>query len=228
VPSAYAVHPEFGYLCPSARLRRRMRACLVLFVLALIAGARTVMLTSDSHDPGVGAVAAARPSDQASLPASISMAAASSSSCAESATQSREGKCLSSMPKMKVVHTATDAPTIARIPLGRSVSPQASVVAQEQLVTSALDPEPASASISEPTPTAPVDATAAAPTEQPSQSTAAPKPQKRARSQGRQREQDWRGGWSWREARSERWSGYDRGYAGNSWNGHYGSWGSFW
>jgi len=226
VPSAYAVHPEFGYLCPSARLRRRMRVCFVLTVLALIAGARSVLPTSHTHDPGVGAIA-----DQASLPASTSLAAANSSSCAESTTESRDGKCLSSMPKMRVVHAATNSPAIARIPLGRTASPQVGVVAQGSLVASALDPAPASASISEPTPTAPVDATAAAPTEHSSQLTAAPSPQKRARGQGRQHDQDWRGGWSWREARSERWSGYDHRYAGNSWNGRYsrdGSWGSFW
>ena len=76
MPSAYAVHPEFGYLCPSLRLRRRMRVCFVLIVLALIAGARSVMPASHTYDPGVGAIAAAAPADQAPLPAGISLAAA--------------------------------------------------------------------------------------------------------------------------------------------------------
>jgi hypothetical protein len=128
--------------------------------------------------------------------------------------------------KIRVVHAATNSPAIARVPLGRTTSPQASVVAPELVVTSALDRQPTSTPSSE-SAQAPVAATTAA-AEPSRQST---KPQRRARSEGRQRDQDWRESRSWREARSERWSGHDHGYAGDYWRGRYGyegSRGSFW
>jgi hypothetical protein len=229
VPSAYAVHPEFGYLCPSSRLRRGMRVALILLVLGLIAGATSVMPTSGSSNADAGAISSARHTDEVSALAPIRATAAIKPLCEESTRAALDDKCMSSKaPKIRVVHAATNAPAIARVPLGRTTSPQASVVAPEPVVTSALDRQPTSTPSSESAQAAPVAATAAAATEPSRQST---KPQRRARSEGRQRDQDWRESGSWREARSERWSGHDHEYAGDYWRGRYGyegSWGSSW
>ena len=228
--SAYAVHPEFGYLCPSPRVRRVIRLAFALLVLGLIAGASSVMTTPGSYDAGT--TSAEWRADQALAPVPVPAMAAIKASCGENAPASRNGECVSSEPpKVRIVHAATNVPAIARVPLGRSTSPQASVVASEELVGSAPDQQPESAAPSGPTRAASADATAAVATEPSRQSTAAPKPQKRARRQGRQHDQDWRGTWSWREARSERWSGPDRAYASERAYGRHsreGSWGSFW
>ena len=164
--------------------------------------------------------------DQASHPCRSPRWPQSRHRAGENAPASRNGECVSASRPVRIVHAATNAPAIARVPLGRSTSPQASVVASEGLVGSAPDQQPESAAPSEPTRAASADATAAVATEPSRQSTAAPKPQ-RARSQGRQHDQDWRGNWSWREARSERWSGPDRAYASGRYSRE-GSWGSFW
>jgi hypothetical protein len=49
VPPANYVHPEFGYLCPTSRLRRDFRVAVVAIVLGGIIGAMVVTLRAD-HD----------------------------------------------------------------------------------------------------------------------------------------------------------------------------------
>jgi hypothetical protein len=205
MPSAYAAHPEFGYLCPSRRMRRGMRVALSLLVLGLIAGATSMMPTTGSYDGHVDAVSAAGHAVTDFTPAPGAATAAI---------------------KMRVVRAVTNAPAIARVPLGRSGSPRASTV--EPLLASAFDQQAASPPPSESTSPAPVETTATAATDPSRHANVAPKPQRKAR---RQRDQDWRDGWSWREARSERWSRPDHAYASYSWHNRYsyaGSWGSSW
>jgi hypothetical protein len=204
-----------------------MRVAFALLVLGLIAGARSVMPTLGSYDGDAGAISADGGADEIFAREAVRATAAFGASCEEKAPASVDGKCMSSKaPKLRVVHAATNAPAIARVPLGSTTSLQASVV--EPLVTSVLDRQLGSVSPSEPTQAAPVEETAAAATKPSRQSTT---PRRRARSQGRQHDQDWRESWSWREARSGRWSGSDHAYAGDSWRSRYsyaGSWSSSW
>jgi hypothetical protein len=39
MPAAHDLHPDFGLLCPTKRLRRRMRVAVGCVLLALVAGA---------------------------------------------------------------------------------------------------------------------------------------------------------------------------------------------
>jgi hypothetical protein len=46
VPSARYVHPEFGYLCPTPRLRRELRVAVICMLLGTVIGASIVTLKS--------------------------------------------------------------------------------------------------------------------------------------------------------------------------------------
>jgi hypothetical protein len=46
VPSARYVHPEFGYLCPTPRLRRDVRVAVIFILLGTVIGASIVTLKS--------------------------------------------------------------------------------------------------------------------------------------------------------------------------------------
>ncbi len=115
MPSAYTVHPEFGYFCPSPRLRRGIRLAFAMLVLGLIAGARSVMTTPGSYD--AGATSAEWRADQALAPAPVPAMAAIKTSCGENAPASRNGECVSSKPlKVRIVHAPTNAPAICTGP----------------------------------------------------------------------------------------------------------------
>jgi hypothetical protein len=208
-----------------------MRVVSVLLVLGLIAGARSVMPTRGSYDGDAHAISSARQADEAPAPEPIRARVATKPLCEEGTRTARDGTCISSNPlKMRMVHAATNAPAIARVPLGNTTSLQASAVAPEPTVTSALERQPTAAPQTEPTQAVPIAAAAAAATEPSRQATAAPNPQnKPQRKARRQHDQDWRESGSWREARSEHWGGhgygYERAYGGY---GYAGSWGSFW
>src|SRR5260370_10299682 len=62
VPAAASFHPEFGFFCPTPRLRRRLRVALACLVVAGVGAA--VMATAD----GPKLPAAVTRADEASIP----------------------------------------------------------------------------------------------------------------------------------------------------------------
>jgi hypothetical protein len=132
------VHPEFGFFCPSPRLRRGLR--LALAAVAVGAIGLGVMATGRDNDAdGAAAVAAAdaRVATETSLPviftpvaavaprssvAAGAQAAADKPSCL--GDTSADGKCAGEKPrKPRMVRVPGNRPAIASIPLGRTAAP---------------------------------------------------------------------------------------------------------
>jgi hypothetical protein len=217
VPPANYVHPEFGYLCPTSRLRRDFRVAVVAIVLGGIIGAMVVTLRAN-HDrdaeteririDAVKADAAERVTDGAKSGGAKSDSAKSDSAKSDSAKTGGakadaakppcedadlDGNCATSKPRRAKVRAATDSPAIGAAPLGRTVS--TGVATSAPAATNA----PAAPQSSPPS-AAPSNATASPATSQPS-AAATKKAQKVARRTSNDR-----------SVRDERANG--RGYAG--------------
>jgi hypothetical protein len=208
VPQAHYVHPEFGLLCPTPRLRRKLRLGVACLIFALIGGAvlrasnmppsvnSSSAITAAHRDEGVATSAdagrrpAATLATRPSLPA-IAQTGPVKNNCAHDSTLHRAwaylgGKCDGSIArKPRTARVETDRPPIAAIAIGRIAAPER--VAQ-----------PASSAPSVPSgPQAnPPKSAAAAPAEMavstepsPRPAAASKKPQKTARSHQRRREQ---------------------------------------
>jgi hypothetical protein len=203
VPPANYVHPEFGYLCPTSRLRRDLRMAIVAIVLGGIIGATVVTLRAD-HDrhaeteririDAVKADAAEHVTDSAKTGGAKGDTA--KPPCEDNTWADLDGNCATSKPRRVKVRAATDSPAIGAAPLGRTVS------------TGVATPAPAATNApaapqSSPPSAAPSNATASPAASQPSVA-ATKKPQKVARSQSRTGND--------RSVRDERANG--RGYAG--------------
>jgi hypothetical protein len=220
VPPANHVHPEFGYLCPTSRLRRDFRVAVVAIVLGGIIGAMVVTLRVN-HDRDAeteriridavkadtaehvtdGAKSGGAKSDSAKSDSAKSDSAKTGGAKADAAKPPCEdadldGKCATSKPRRVKVRAATDSPAIGAAPLGRTVS--TGVATSAPTATSA----PAAPQSSPPS-AAPSNATASPAASQPS-AAATKKAQKVARSQSRTSND--------RSVRDERANG--RGYAG--------------
>jgi hypothetical protein len=220
VPPANHVHPEFGYLCPTSRLRRDFRVAVVAIVLGGIIGAMVVTLRAN-HDrdaeteririDAVKADAAEHVTDGAKSGGAKSDSAKSDSAKSDSAKTGGakadaakppcedadlDSNCATSKPPRVKVRAATDSPAIGAAPLGRTVS--TGVATSAPTATNA----PAAPQSSPPS-AAPSNATASPAASQPS-AAATKKPQKVARSQSRTGND--------RSVRDERANG--RGYAG--------------
>src|SRR4029450_6664685 len=74
MPSAYHVHPEFGYFCPTPYLRRELRVAIVSVLFGAIIGGSIATLRG-GHDPKPERASPRRPFD-APNPESVLMAAA--------------------------------------------------------------------------------------------------------------------------------------------------------
>ncbi len=59
MPSAYHVHPEFGYFCPTPRRRRELRVAIVSILFGAIIGASiaTLRAAHDRHPDGASTAA---------------------------------------------------------------------------------------------------------------------------------------------------------------------------
>jgi len=67
-------HPEFGFFCPTPRLRRELRIAFVSILFGAIGGAAGVVALIASHgnaDPAVASVVAAPPSNGEATPAAV-------------------------------------------------------------------------------------------------------------------------------------------------------------
>ena len=228
MPHAHYAHPEFGLLCPTPRLRRKLRLGMACLIFALIGGA---MLRASNMPPSVNsssAVTAAHRDEGAatsadagrrpaatlatrpSLPA-VAETGAVENACAQGSSLHRtwaylEGKCVAGKArKPRAIRVETDRPPIAAIAIGRIAAPERVA-------------EPASSAPSVPTgPLAnPPKSAAAAPaamaasTEPSPRPAASKKPQKTARSHQRRREPTGTDAVWWREVRAE--DGGARGY----------------
>jgi hypothetical protein len=82
IPSAQHFHPEFGYLCPSARTRRKLRSAAVTVLAGMVIAAGTALALVPQmvpHPPGdamreqsaLSIVATLPPSEQAADPAAV-------------------------------------------------------------------------------------------------------------------------------------------------------------
>src|SRR5262245_3272960 len=146
MPAAHYVHPEFGLLCPTPRLRRKLRIVFACMILALIGGAvlraantplsansSSVMAAagrekSADTSPDAGQAPAASLATRPSLSAGAETGAVKSV-CEQGGSLHRtwaylEGKCVAGKArKPRTVHVATDRPAIAAIAIGRMVAP---------------------------------------------------------------------------------------------------------
>ena len=229
MPAAHYVHPEFGLLCPTPRLRRKLRIVFACMILALIGGAvlraantppsansSSVMAAagrekSADTSPDAGQAPAASLATRPSLSAGAETGAVKSV-CEQGGSLHRtwaylEGKCVAGKArKPRTVHVETDRPAIAAIAIGRIVAPERTG-------------EPASSAASMPTGSqgdplksalAPPAEVAAAAEPPPRPAAASKKPQKTARSHQRRREPGGTDAVWWREVRADDWGA--RGY----------------
>jgi hypothetical protein len=230
--AARYVHPEFGFFCPTPRLRGLVwiallgAACAAIGMAVLATNRDPDGALETAHldgDPGLVTSAEATP--PVAMPELWKARAEATAApvrvwCADQAA-STEGKCVNGKArKIRMVRVATERPAIASVPIGRSPAPSAST---PEAVVAASAVAPATPAASRPAQTASTDAVAAPEPRKPA--AASRKSQRTA--QSRRREQS--AGSSWREVRMDDWGArnygsYDRGYQ----RGSYGRQGFFW
>jgi hypothetical protein len=157
VPFAGNRHPEFGYLCPSARPRRKLRRMAVVAALALMAGASSTAVRVGYQDMGhqdtdpLYASALAPPDLMAapqSTPATyvpvVPVASETKSratqttaaACREATWRYADGACGSGKTrKMRVVRIPVERPPIAARPIGRAEGAPVTAEPTNPLVT---------------------------------------------------------------------------------------------
>jgi hypothetical protein len=219
VPASDYIHPEFGFFCPTPRLRRRLRVALACLV---VAGVGAAMMTAADRPKFAAPVTRA---DEASIaettPATglapfaavvsrlliVAGAQATADKLSCVGDTRIKGNCVSvKLRKPRMVWVANDRPAIAAVALGRSAAP----------TTGSIDAAPLAAHTgSQGDPARPGEAAvAAASSTEPQNAVATPKnkkAQKSARGQNHRRDQPRYGAPSWREVRVDDWAA--RGYA---------------
>jgi hypothetical protein len=224
MPAAHDLHPDFGLLCPTKRLRRRMRIAVSCVLFTLVAG---VVLQASLSPPGTLTSALVEPeaadivTDSGQAPAALLNApslteadqpGAGDAECERDNSARRtwaysEGRCGADRAR-KPLRAATDRPPLAGIALGRTLAPAQSVPA--------LAPIPSIIAVERVVPSlSAATATQAEPAAEPSHRRAAAaskKPQKIARRENRRREPGWREAPWLREVRTSEWGA--RAYGG--------------
>lgn len=121
MPSAYNLHPEFGYFCSSPNLRRKAGLALAFIVFGSIAGASGVVMQMAGHEPDANgkSVIAANPLDTS---ATLSTSIASPVSPAVSAPNSRQD---SASPSNSAQAAPVDANTTAATEPGTPAATEA-------------------------------------------------------------------------------------------------------
>jgi hypothetical protein len=219
VLASHYIHPEFGFFCPTPRLRRRLRVALACLVVAEAGAA--VMATAE----GPKLTAAVTRADEASIaettPATSlarfavavprlpvvagAQTTADKPSCVGDTRT--EGNCVSvKLRKLRMVWVANNRPAIAAVALGRSAAPTTGSIDAALLAArtgSQGDPARAGeAAVAAASWTEPKSAVATAKNK---------KAQKSALGQNHRRDQYRYGAPSWREVRVDDWAA--RGYA---------------
>jgi hypothetical protein len=219
VPASDYIHPEFGFCCPTPRLRRRLRvalACLVVAgvgaaVMAAADGPKLPAAVTRAHEasipettPATGLALFAAVVPRLPIVAGAQTTADKPSCVGDTRT---EGNCVSvKLRKPRMVWVANDRPAIAAVALGRSAAPTTGSI-DAALLAARTD--------SQGDPARPGEAAiAAANSTEPHNTIATPKnkkAQKSARGQNHRRDQYRYGAPSWREVRVDDWAA--RGYA---------------
>jgi hypothetical protein len=219
-------HPEFGFFCPTPRLRRELRIAFVSILFGAIGGAVGVLALGAGHrnadSPTVASVVSANtviavpPSNGEATSAaaqsyngleggpktSYSLKAANEATKGDTAStddRTSAAKSFADRPRRLRVRAGTDGPEVARLPLGRTAATSGGGLANS------LD-----GTAEESQGSAQDNATAATPpsSENGMQDQASPpkKPQKTARSQNRPRNEPGND-YPWREDRADPWVG---------------------
>src|SRR5437588_1082612 len=142
MPASDYIHPEFGFFCPTPRLRRRLRVALACLV---VAGVGAAMMTAADRPKFAAPVTRA---DEASIaettPATglapfaavvsrlliVAGAQATADKLSCVGDTRIEGHCVSvKLRKLRMVWVATDRPAIAAVALGRSAAPTTGSIA---------------------------------------------------------------------------------------------------
>jgi hypothetical protein len=134
VPASAYIHPEFGFFCPTPRLRRRLRVALACLVVAGVGAA--VMATADGPKLAVVVTRVDETSIAETSPATglapfaavvlpIVAGAQTTADKPSCVGDSRaEGNCVSvKLRKPRMVWVANHRPAIAAVALGRSAAP---------------------------------------------------------------------------------------------------------
>jgi hypothetical protein len=230
------VHPEFGFFCPSPRLRRWLRLTLAAVAVGGIGlGVMATGHDTDADSAAAVAAADARAAAETSLPVSFTpVAAVAPRSSAAAGAQiaadkpsclgdsaSVDGKCAVEKPrKPRMVRVPGNRPVIASIPLGRTAAPH--LGANEISTPAAGAASGRQADTSKTAQATTADAATAGSTEQ------AQKPAATKKKTAHNRRRDQYGYGGWREVRvDDGWSrGYGYGYGYGYSRGGYGR--SFW
>jgi hypothetical protein len=232
MPAAHYMHPEFGLLCPTRRLRHKLRIGFACAILALIGGAvlRAANIPPSAYPANaltaagreesagissdVGQALPAALATRESLPA-VAESRTVKSACEQNSAVHRtwaylEGKCVAGKArKPRMVRVETDRPAIAAIAIGRIVAPERTGEPVSSAASMPAGPQgdPLKSALAAP---AEVAAVAEPP---PRPAAASKKPQKTARSHQRRREPGGTDAVWWREVRADDWGarGYGRG-----------------
>jgi hypothetical protein len=198
MPSAYHVHPEFGYFCPTPYQRRELRVAIVCILFGAIIGGSIATLRAGHDRNPDGASTAARVDVSNSERVLVAAAEATPAATNDADTKAEARESIKPFPIRRVrVRPAVPNPPI---PATDATAPtQAGVVAS----ASPLVELPESARGSGP-PAASSHATKSAAAQRPS--TAVKKRQRIAHSQSRRRN-DARADDSWRDNRGNYWTG---------------------
>jgi len=228
VPASDYIHPEFGFFCPTPRLRRRLRVALACLV---VAGVGAAMMTAADRPKFAAPVTRA---DEASIaettPATglapfaavvsrlliVAGAQATADKLSCVGDTRIEGNCVSvKLRKLRMVWVANDRPAIAAVAIGRSAAPTTGSIDAALLAAhtgSQGDPaRPGETAVAAASSTEPQNAVA---TPKKQNAVATPKnkkAQKSARGQNHRRDQYRYGAPAWREVRVDDWAA--RGYA---------------
>jgi hypothetical protein len=221
VSASHNLHPEFGFLCPTPRFRRRVRLAFAGLVLAGLGAG--VIAATDGSKPDATATRVDTPSVAATIPAMTpapSSGAVGSRTAAVGGTQTAaekpacvgdaqsEANCFSVKPrKPRMVRVATDRPAIAGVALGRT-TPATS------LIDATLPPAGTGTALAK---ASDAEVAAASATGSEKHVATPKKAKKSANRQAPRRDPYWYGAPSWREVEYQR-GGYGRGgFTPNFW-----------
>ena len=217
MPASDYIHPEFGFFCPTRRLRRRLRVALACLVVAGVGAAvmATAKLAAAVKRADEASIAETTPATGLAPFAAVirrllmvagAQTTADKPSCVGDTRT--EGNCVSvKLRKPRMVWVGNNRPAIAAVALGRSAAPTTGSIDAALLATrtgsQGDDPaRPGEAAV------------AAASSTKPQNAVATPKnkkAQKSERGQNHRRDPYRYGAPSWREVRVDDWAA--RGYA---------------
>jgi hypothetical protein len=200
MPSAYHVHPDFGYFCSTPYLRRELRVAIVSLLFGAIIGGSIATLRA-GHDPKPDSVLTAAHVDVSNSERVLMAAEAAPAAPNEADTKAEAKESIKPLPIRRVrVRPAVPNPPIA------ATDPTAPTPAGVVASASPLVESSESAHSSEP-PAASPHATKSATAQRPS--TAVRKRQRIVHVQSRRRNGE-RADYSWHDNRGNYWTGRTR------------------